>query len=667
MRLLSPPPRTWVRAMKFGVPWSVKGIRPEARETAERSGAPVGRVAGRMAQLRDPPAGRAARRAIAAARRSTTSTAANSPAVHQRLDDLTQRIEQLDAHGPAAYAPKRSRNEPDQLAELIGRLDRRLDQFASASPPSMPNVQMPPSLDRAVAEIAARQRTLNGSAAPAPRQQPPAAMAAPAPRRCRRRICPAWKISSAISPIRSRRCASRASKQAINALREELGEIGRTLTEAMPRRAIEAIEKQIQSLDQRIAEGRQAGVDAGALGGIEHGLAEVRDALARADAGGKPDRLQRRGGRTSRTRSITIVAQKDPATMAQLEQRHHHAARDEQPHRLQRHRARACRRRCRRWAKRSMPWPQRRRPAAMRSIISSSASPRSRTRWPSARKTAARCRRGWKRWCESLSDKIEQIAALARRQRSRSAISRIASSSWWRSWTPPIPGSAIWKRSSAASADLLVHIEDMRANKDAGGLRAQELAGGRRAQARYRAHPGCAGSGARHARPRRRPARHDRKRYSRRAAPARRGRQRRAPVLAQQPADPVDACRRRTACRRRLPPAVRLAPLAPPPAPRRMPPAAPIADRSRSAARSAARARLRAAALRANPAARIAASEAALGGAPPAAAARRQIELHRRRPPRRPGGRCSSRMRRAPRARAGRAPYEARARRCAPS
>ena len=36
----------WVRAMKFGVPWSVKGIRPEARETAReaarRSGMSLG-------------------------------------------------------------------------------------------------------------------------------------------------------------------------------------------------------------------------------------------------------------------------------------------------------------------------------------------------------------------------------------------------------------------------------------------------------------------------------------------------------------------------------------------------------------------------------------------------------------------------------------------------
>ena len=107
-------------------------------------------------------------------------------------------------------------------------------------------------------------------------------------------------------------------EQAINALREELGEIGRTLSDAMPRRALDAIEKQIQDLNQRIAEGRQAGVDAGALGGIEHGLAEVRDALHGLTPAenliGFNDAI------TGLAHKIDlIVAQKDPATLAQLE------------------------------------------------------------------------------------------------------------------------------------------------------------------------------------------------------------------------------------------------------------------------------------------------------------------------------------------------------------
>ena len=107
-------------------------------------------------------------------------------------------------------------------------------------------------------------------------------------------------------------------EQAINALREELGEIGRTLSDAMPRRALEAIEKQIQGLDRRIAEGRQAGIDAAALGGIEHGLAEVRDAMQ----GLMP--AENLIGYTDAVTNLAhkidlIVAQNDPATIAQLE------------------------------------------------------------------------------------------------------------------------------------------------------------------------------------------------------------------------------------------------------------------------------------------------------------------------------------------------------------
>ncbi len=107
-------------------------------------------------------------------------------------------------------------------------------------------------------------------------------------------------------------------EEAINALRSELAEIGRALTEAMPRQAIDTIEKQIQGLSQRIVEGRQAGVDAGALVGVEHGLAEVRDVLR----GLTP--AENLVGFNDAVAALAqkidlIVAQKDPATLAQLD------------------------------------------------------------------------------------------------------------------------------------------------------------------------------------------------------------------------------------------------------------------------------------------------------------------------------------------------------------
>ena len=322
--------------MKLGVPWSVKGIRPEARETAReaarRSGVSLGEWLNAVIIQQ------AEEEGVQAPSLDDDDDGDEIATVHARLDDITKRIEQIGRSGPAAYAPKRNRQEPDQLAELIGRLDRRLDQFANVSsppppppttPPAMPSTRLPPSLDRAVAEIAARQRMLNGAeSGPAPRTQrqgglavaAPPVMAFPEPAPV---PLPVQDLSGLEDQLRNitnqiETLRKPGVEQAINALRDELGEIGRTLNDAMPRRAIDAIEKQIQSLNQRIAEGRQAGIDTGALGGIEHGLAEVRDALRGLTPAenliGFNDAVAGLAHKID-----LIVAQKDPATLAQLE------------------------------------------------------------------------------------------------------------------------------------------------------------------------------------------------------------------------------------------------------------------------------------------------------------------------------------------------------------
>jgi len=340
----------WV-SMKFGVPWSVKGIRPEARETAReaarRSGMSLGdwlnsvilEQAGNVDDYDD-----------------DETDSHELAAVNQKLDDLSRRIEHFARTGPAAYAPKsgrreQSRDDNSQIAELINRLDRRLDQFVNAphpvaSPPlqpamqayapqhyapqapsPVPGVRMPPALDMAVAEIAARQRALNGQPV---QQRPQPAIGVPIPQ-------PA--PSPALMPMPTqdlsgledqlRRITNQIEtlhrpgvEEAINALRGELGDISRALTDAMPRQAIDTIERQIQGLSQRIAEGRQmgslAGADAGALAGVEHGLAEVRDALR----GLTP--AENLVGFNDAVAGLAhkidlIVAQKDPEQLHQLE------------------------------------------------------------------------------------------------------------------------------------------------------------------------------------------------------------------------------------------------------------------------------------------------------------------------------------------------------------
>ncbi len=294
--------------MKFDVPWSVKGVRPEALQTAEeaarRSGMSVGDWLNSVIVKQAVQAGVPSPPLADEDFHTGELVGAN-----HRRDGRLQHAEPAFARaGPTAYAPKRSRNEPARSASL------------SPPPPAgIPSVRLPPSLDRAVAEIAERQRTLGGKT-PARRRQPQAAAEIPAPPS---QPMPTQNLAGLEEQLRNitkqiETLRKPGVEQAINALREELSEIGRTLSDAMPRRALEAIEKQIQSLDRRIAEGRQAGIDAAALGGIEHGLAEVRDAMQ----GLMP--AENLIGYTDAVANLAhkidlIVAQNDPATIAQLE------------------------------------------------------------------------------------------------------------------------------------------------------------------------------------------------------------------------------------------------------------------------------------------------------------------------------------------------------------
>ncbi len=272
-------------------PWQVKGIDPEARytarEAARRSGVSVGQWLNSviLEQAADEgfPPDEAARRGY---------PGEDLAAINERLDDLRRQLAQLAEHhlGPGRPADE---DTSHRIAAAILRLNGRLDQIIAEGRTASRTLEQrvngvdrvlaglsqerlrgphmggeaaanagreapapvggePAGMDQAVAEIAARQRALDGEFA-----APPSAAfqhAARAPVGCR-------------------------ADDAVDGLRKDLADIGRSLSAAMPRHAVEALETEVRALAGRLDAGRQAGVDAAALAGLEQGLREVRDAL----------------------------------------------------------------------------------------------------------------------------------------------------------------------------------------------------------------------------------------------------------------------------------------------------------------------------------------------------------------------------------------------------
>ncbi len=291
--------------MKFGVPWNVRGVRADARDTARkaarRSGMSVGEwlnaaIVERAADdgvlpedYDDEPRGRSPRadneREFDAINARLTESVER---IDRRLDGLINQFRappEYRPSGPEAYAPRRSPSPP------------MAPQWAP--PPPMgwaPAAQWAPppaqddwsrGIDAAVAEISARQRALDTDpeAPPAPArlpyaprdiQAPPMAWAPPPPppdfsvlEHQLRQITE--QIQSLNRP--------QEIEQGLVGLRRDLADIGHTLTEAMPRRAIDALENEMRRLTGILEQSRQAGAETGTIGEMARGLLEIRETL----------------------------------------------------------------------------------------------------------------------------------------------------------------------------------------------------------------------------------------------------------------------------------------------------------------------------------------------------------------------------------------------------
>jgi localization factor PodJL len=308
--------------MKLGIPWRAKGIGPDARETAREAARRAGMSMGEwlntvILDSADEERTRLSRRGYDNGENDSDQLFA----VHERLDELSRRLEHLQrapARHPSfapprpgleAYAPPSyAQNRDHELAEAIARLDRRMDELVNAShivaapvytpaayapPPGMPEPSeaapadaWTPDIDQAMAEISARMQTLDADPnAPAVPPEEPATMpeapaqAEPAPVSSEDLAGLEQHLRHITSEIEALRQQQPQQEEGIAALRESLSDVARTLLDAMPKRAIEALEAEVRALAERLLDSRQGGADGNTLAAVERGLAEVLDTL----------------------------------------------------------------------------------------------------------------------------------------------------------------------------------------------------------------------------------------------------------------------------------------------------------------------------------------------------------------------------------------------------
>jgi localization factor PodJL len=284
----------------------------------------------------------------------------NLAALGDRLDELTQQLECMTRAGIGS-----TEHTADRLTEAFGKLDRtvhdervapqRREQHARSAPPPVPPAPHAPAAPRRARsdwslQISERQRALDSgptkvmSQAPAAGQSPaasppPATQAAPAPsvdltafehqlRQISSQISSLHQpYESALSALRQdlgevgRALTEAMPRHAIEALRHDLAEIRRALADAMPRHAIEALETNVRTLAERLDHTGQPGSDSNALAALERGLEEVRGSLrGLAPAASFEDAVRELSHRIDQLAAAPRHPGQDPLAFSRLEQ-----------------------------------------------------------------------------------------------------------------------------------------------------------------------------------------------------------------------------------------------------------------------------------------------------------------------------------------------------------
>ena len=261
--------------------------------------------------------------------------------IHGRLESLTEGVENLMRSTSASrgHWPEHD-NTSRRLADAIAKLDQRVDHLiqegrttsraierrvesvdralsALSRSRSIGGGSWTPGIDQTVAEIAMRQRELDGDPGFG-RTRGPAYDARVREELARHDFAGVDDklryITEQIDTLGPGRM-----NDAIAGLRNDLAEIARTLTEASPRRAIEALEGEVRVLASRLDSRNRSGTGTPALATLEKGLTEVRDALRgltpAENLAGAVDAIHA----LSQKIDQMATGRQDPAAMQQLE------------------------------------------------------------------------------------------------------------------------------------------------------------------------------------------------------------------------------------------------------------------------------------------------------------------------------------------------------------
>jgi localization factor PodJL len=318
--------------MTSGVPWEVEGT-PRARETAPDAARRSGMS---LSERLDTVIGDSARNEEPTRPPQTDDdNAAAMAEVRGRLDQVGRQLDQL-SHlnvGQGYLRPELRVEEPRELADVIWSLDRRLDQLISSGrlanqaidrragavdrEASAPPLDGDPStpLQRALMEIAQRQRALDADGGPSATRSTRADVLPRAPTQGLSDLEEQLRqVTTRIETLQP--CGVNA---AVETLRDDLAEIGLMLKEAMPKQAIEALEVEIRGLSERLQLSRQSEGPDAAIASVERGLAEIRDALRALTPAENLVGADQAVRELSRKIDLIAFNAQDPAAMEQLE------------------------------------------------------------------------------------------------------------------------------------------------------------------------------------------------------------------------------------------------------------------------------------------------------------------------------------------------------------